>query len=132
MTEQLTIRGLVATTPKNVVTESGLAVTSFRLAAPSRRFSVEDNAWVTDQTNWYTVSAFRQLAQNSASSISKGDRVLVHGRLKIRDWDNGEPSGTAVELDADAIGFDLTFGTATMQRTPLPADEESEAELQPA
>ncbi|MEK9578857.1 MAG: single-stranded DNA-binding protein, partial [Aquiluna sp.] len=100
MTEQLTIRGLVATTPKNVVTESGLAVTSFRLAAPARRFSVADNAWVTDQTNWYTVSAFRQLAQNSASSISKGDRVLVHGRLKIRDWDNGERSGTAVELDA--------------------------------
>jgi len=132
MTEQLTIRGLVATSPRSVVTDSGLAVTSFRLAAPSRRFSAEDNAWISDQTNWFTVSAFRQLAQNCASSISKGDRVLVHGRLKVRDWDNGERSGTSVELEADAIGFDLTFGNATMQRTPVPADEESEAQLQPA
>lgn len=132
MSEQITIRGLVATTPRSVVLESGLAVTSFRLAAPTRRFDAESSSWVTDQTNWFTVSAFRRLAENAAQSISKGDRVLVHGKLKVRDWDNGERSGTSVEIDADAIGPDLTFGTASLQRVPLPDEEESEAELQPA
>lgn len=132
MSEQITIRGLVATTPRSVVTESGLAVTSFRLAAPSRKYDQETASWVTDQTNWYTISSFRRLAENAATSISKGDRILVHGRIKIRDWDNGERSGTSVEIDADALGPDLTFGTAMLQRMPVPDEEESEAELQPA
>lgn len=132
MSEQITIRGLVATTPRNVVTESGVSITSFRLAAPARKFDAETATWVTDQTNWYTISSFRRLAENASQSISKGDRILVHGKIKIRDWDNGERSGTSVEVDADAMGPDLTFGTASLQRLPVPDEEDSEAELQPA
>ena len=132
MSEQITIRGLVATSPRAIATESGLAVTTFRLAAPSRRFDFESARWVSDQTNWYTVSTFRRLAENVAQSVSKGDRILVHGRIKIRDWDNGERSGTAVEIDADSLGPDLVFGTASLERAPLPEEEDSESELQPA
>jgi len=132
MSEQITVRGLVATSPRSVVTESGLAVTSFRLAAPSRRFDSETSSWVTDATNWYTVSSFRRLAENVASSLAKGDRVLVHGKMRIRDWDNGERSGTAVEIDADTMGFDLVFGTGTLERTPFGDEEDAETELQPA
>lgn len=132
MSEQITIRGLVATSPRSIETESGLAVTTFRLAAPNRRFDAESSSWVSDQTNWYTVSTFRRLAQNAAQSISKGDRILVHGRLKVRDWDNGERSGTSVEIDADSLGPDLVFGIANFERTPSADEEDSEAELQPA
>ena len=132
MSEQVTVRGLVATSPRSVVTESGLAVTSFRLAAPSRRFDSDTSSWVTDATNWYTVSSFRRLAENAAASISKGDRILVHGRLRVRDWDNGERSGTSVELDAESMGFDLMFGTGSLERTPMPAEEDLEESLQPA
>jgi single-strand DNA-binding protein len=89
-------------------------------------------SWVTADTNWYTVSAFKKLADNAGSSLAKGDRVLVTGKIKIRDWDNGERSGTGVEIDADAIGHDLTFGTTSFERTGQPQEEDSEAELQPA
>ncbi|MEY3383581.1 MAG: hypothetical protein RLZZ212_168 [Actinomycetota bacterium] len=129
---QIAVRGLIATTPRQVVTESGLTVVSFRLASSFRRFDVEKQAWVSSDTNWYTVSGFRKLAENSANSLSKGDRVLVSGKLKIRDWDNGERSGTSVEIEADAIGHDLTFGTTSFERTGQLEEEDSETELQPA
>lgn len=114
------------------MTESGLSVVSFRLASSFRRFDSESRSWVNSETNWYTVSGFRKLAQNASSSLSKGDRVVVLGKIKIRDWDNGERSGTSVEIEADAIGHDLAFGTASFERTPQPEEEDSEAELQPA
>ncbi len=131
MTEQVCVRGLIATTPRQVVTESGLNVISFRLASSYRKFDQESKTWVTGDTNWFTISAFRKLAINSAASLAKGDRVIVQGKLRIRDWDNGERSGTSVEIDADAIGHDLSFGTTSFERTAA-AEEESEAELQPA
>ena len=129
---QIAVRGLIATTPRQLVTESGLTVVSFRLANSFRKFDIEKQAWVSSDTNWYTVSGFRKLAENSANSLSKGDRVLVSGKLKIRDWDNGERSGTSVEIEADAIGHDLTFGTTSFERTGQPEEEDSETELQPA
>jgi single-strand DNA-binding protein len=103
------------------------------MAASHRRFDRTANKWVDGETNWFTVTAFRQLAINAAGSISKGERVLVTGKLRVRDWDNGERAGTSVEIEAEALGHDLTWGTSTFMRTvlvrePDPSDEESEPE----
>jgi single-strand DNA-binding protein len=139
LSEIVTVSGLVATTPRHLVTQDGLPITSFRMAASHRRFDRTANKWVDGETNWFTVTAFRQLAINSAGSISKGERVLVTGKLRVRDWDNGERAGTSVEVEAEALGHDLTWGTAVFTRTvlvrePNPADDsesedESEEEL---
>ena len=131
MSEHLAVRGLIATTPRHIVSGDGLDIVSFRLVSASRRFDAESGSWKDDQTNWFTVSAFRKLALNSASSLKKGDRIMALGRLKIRDWDNGERSGTSVEIDADAIGLDLNFAQGEEPRVPS-EEEDSEAELQPA
>lgn len=134
MSEIVTVSGLVATTPRHLVTQDGLPITSFRMAASHRRFDRTANKWVDGETNWFTVTAFRQLAINSAGSVSKGERVLVTGKLRVRDWDNGERAGTSVEVEAEALGHDLTWGTAVFTRTvlvrePDPADDsESEDE----
>lgn len=119
MSEVITVAGLVATTPRHLVTQDGLPITSFRMAASHRRFDRTANKWVDGETNWFTVTAFRQLAINAAGSISKGERVLVTGKLRVRDWDNGERAGTSVEVEAEALGHDLTWGTATFTRTVL-------------
>jgi len=119
MSEQISVTGLVATTPRHLVTQDGLPITSYRLASSSRRFDRSQNKWVDGETNWYTVSAFRQLAINSAGSINKGDRVLVVGKLRVRDWDNGERAGTSVEIEAEAVGHDLSWGSSSFIRTVL-------------
>jgi single-strand DNA-binding protein len=129
---QISVRGLIATTPRQVVTEGGLTVVSFRLASSFRRFDVEKQTWVNSETNWYTVSGILRLAENSANSLARGDRVLVSGKIKIRDWDNGERCGTSVEIEADVIGHELAFGTCSFERTGQPEEEDSETELQPA
>jgi single-strand DNA-binding protein len=119
MAEQITVMGLVATTPRHLVTQDGLPITSLRIACGNRRFDRAQNKWVDGETNWYTVTAFRQLAINMAGSISKGERIMVTGQLRVRDWDNGERAGTSVEIEAESVGHDLTWGTAVFTRTVL-------------
>lgn len=126
MSETITVTGLVATTPRHLVTQDNLPITSFRLASANRRFDRVQNRWIEGETNWYTVTGFRQLAVNAAASINKGDRVVVSGKIKVRDWDNGERSGTSVEIEADSVGHDLTWGTNSFTRTVLIREEESE------
>jgi single-strand DNA-binding protein len=129
MSEQISVTGLVATTPRHLVTQDGLPITSYRLASSSRRFDRSQNKWVDGETNWYTVSAFRQLAINSAGSINKGDRVLVVGKLRVRDWDNGERAGTSVEIEAEAVGHDLSWGSSSFTRTVLVRETDPSEEV---
>jgi single-strand DNA-binding protein len=124
MSEQISVAGLVATTPRHLITQDGLPITSFRLASSHRRFDRSQNKWVDGETNWFTVTGFRQLAINASTSVSKGDRVLVTGKLRVRDWDNGERAGTSVEVEADGIGHDLSWGSAVFTRTVLVREPE--------
>lgn len=128
MSEVFTVSGLVATTPRHLVTQDGLPITSFRLAASKRRFDRSKSAWVDGETNWFTITSFRSLAINCASSVSKGDRIIATGKLKVRDWDNGERSGTSVELEADSLGHDLSWGSSIFTRTVLVIDQEADEE----
>ena len=129
MTDTITLTGIVATEPRHLVTGSGLAITSFRLACRQRRFDRVRNSWVDADTNWYTVSSFRHLAQNVERSVHKGEHVLVTGRLRIRDWENQDRAGTSVDVEADAIGHDLAWGTTALVRsTPPTALEQKDAD----
>jgi single-strand DNA-binding protein len=130
MSDQYSVTGLVATTPRHLVTQDGLPITSFRLAASLRKFDRTLDRWVEAETNWFTITSFRQLAVNASMSISKGDRILVMGRLRVRDWDNGERAGTSVEIEAESIGHDLVWGSTTYTRTVK--TQESDQEVAPA
>jgi single-strand DNA-binding protein len=128
VTELVTISGLVATTPRHLITQDGLPITSFRLASSQRRFDREQNKWIDGETNWFTITGFRQLAINLSTSVQKGERIIVTGRLKIRDWDNGERAGTSVEVEAEHVGHDLFWGTSVFTRTVLVADSQPEGD----
>jgi len=128
MSDSFSVTGLVATTPRHLVTQDGLPITSFRLAASTKKFDKQANRWTEGETNWFTVTSFRQLAINSATSVSKGDRVLVMGRLRVRDWDNGERAGTSVEIEAETLGHDLVWGSSTFVRTVNVREDQPEVE----
>lgn len=115
--DTITITGNVATPPELKRTSTGVAITTFRVASAQRRYDREVGAWVDAGTNWYTVSVFRTLADHAYRSLQKGDRVILAGRLRLREWDNGTRRGTAIEIDADAIGHDLLWGTTTFVKT---------------
>lgn len=125
MIDTLSVSGIVATTPRHIVTSEGLAITSFRLASTQRRFDKGQAQWVDIDTNWYTVVAFRQLALNAHTSLNKGDRVVATGRVKVRNWESEDKSGTAIEIEADALGHDLLWGTSSFERNSLARDVDS-------
>ena len=114
--DTITITGNVATPPELKQTPAGVAIVTFRVASGQRRYSREAGGWTDAGTNWYTVSLFRTLAEHAHRSLQKGDRVILTGRLRLREWDNGTRRGTAIEIDVDAIGHDLRWGTTTFQK----------------
>jgi len=125
MTDHISITGLVATEPRNIVTSEGLAICSFRMASPQRHFSRTGNTWIDGETNWYTVSAFRQLAEHAASSLRKGERIVVRGRLKLRQWERDDKAGLSAEIEADSIGHDLRWGSAQFTRASVSESDEA-------
>jgi single-strand DNA-binding protein len=133
MTEILTITGNVATEPEQRVLPGGATVTSFRVAAAHRRFDKNAGRWVDKYTNWYTVSAFRALGEHAHASLHQGDRVIVVGRMHLRAWDNGTKAGTSADIEAEALGHDLLFGTTVYTAgAPVAAPSEGAAAAAPA
>jgi len=116
-TNTIALTGLVATEPRSMITGAGTSITSFRLASTQRKFDKAKGEWVDDITNWYSVSTYRALATHVAGSVKRGERVVVIGRLRLRQWDNGQKSGMSADIDADAVGHDLNVGTASFVRT---------------
>ncbi|GAA1691884.1 single-stranded DNA-binding protein [Microbacterium sediminicola] len=138
MTDTITVTGNVAATPELRVTPSGVAIVNFRVGSGQRRLDRASGEWVDDGTNWFAVSAFRTLAEHVASSVRKGDPVVVTGRLRIRDWEAGGKRGTDVEITADAVGHNLRWGTSEYSRQVgarpgvAPADDQNESWSAPA
>jgi single-strand DNA-binding protein len=94
------------------VTSSGTSVASFRIASNSRRFDKSTSSWIDQEPSYLSITAWSQLAENVALSVHKGQGLVVTGKLKVRQWQDGDKSGTNVEIDATAIGHDLNRGTS--------------------
>ena len=120
MSDRITVIGNIATEPEQRRTGSGIPVTSFRLASSQRYRDAQSGEWVDGTTNWYRISVFRALGENAFASLRKGQRVIVDGRLRLKEWEAGDKRGIEIEIDADAIGHDLKWGTARFQRSPRP------------
>jgi single-strand DNA-binding protein len=101
-------------------------VAAFRVASTPRRYSRKTGSWEDSPTLWYSVCAWRGLADNCAGSLRRGDPVVVHGRLTVSVWLNAQGiEVTSFEVDATMVGHDLSRGTSQFTRTPKaqPVDE---------
>ncbi|MFF1383070.1 single-stranded DNA-binding protein [Arthrobacter sp. NPDC058288] len=117
MTDNITVRGFVATEIKSSTTPGGVATASFRIGSTDRRYDRTSGTWVDGHTNWFTVQGYRQLAGNMGCSIKKGQRVIIVGRLKMRSWEKDGRIYHAAEIDAESVGHDLMWGSANFTRT---------------
>jgi single-strand DNA-binding protein len=111
----VTICGNVASDVRHVTTDQGLAIASFRIASTERRYE-RGRGWVDGETNYLTVTCFRALAENAAGSLEKGQPVIVFGKLRIRSWKKDERQGLSAEVEAAAVGHDLSRGTSAFRR----------------
>ena len=117
MSDNITVRGFVATEIKSSTTPGGVATAWFRIGSTDRRYDRATDTWADGDTNWFRVQAYRQLAGNVGCSIKKGQPVIVTGRLKMRSWEKDGRIYHAAEIDADCVGHDLMWGSANFIRT---------------
>ena len=107
--------GNVATQPVCRELSTGSSA-RFRLAVTARYWDREKSEWADGHTNFFTVWARRTLAANVASSVSVGDPLVVQGRLKVRTEQRDGQSWVSADVDAVAIGHDLSRGTSAFRR----------------
>jgi single-strand DNA-binding protein len=113
----VTVAGNVATDPKDKVVSNGARVVSFRLASTERRYDKGIGEWRDGATVFYTVSCWRTLAENVLSSVAKGQPLVVHGRLRVNNYDDKEGvQRTSVDIEARAVGHDLSWGISTFRK----------------
>jgi single-strand DNA-binding protein len=120
----LTFEGNVAEQPELRFTPSGNALCKFRVGHNTRR---QNNAgeWVNGPTVWFTVTAWRDLAERIAESIRKGDTVIVNARndLSVFAYTNQTSGNAAAEVQVTAanVAISLRFAEAQSRRKPKPA-----------
>lgn len=121
----ITVVGYVATEPTERVTAVGARVVSFRLASTERRFDKNLNGWRDVSTTFYTVSCWRNTAENAFDSVAKGDPVIVHGKLRHSTYEKEGQTRSVLEIDASALGHDIAKGVSRFTKaTPLPSRPE--------
>jgi single-strand DNA-binding protein len=113
----VTVVGNLTGDPELRFTQSGAAVVNCTVVKNNRRKNQQTQQWEDAGSDFYRVNAWRDLAENIANSLEKGARVVVAGKLESRDWETREgEKRTSWEITADAVGPDLRWATAKVQR----------------
>ena len=112
----MTIVGNVVDTPRRRETKNGHVVTNFRVASTSRRYDREQERFIDNSTLYITVTCWRAMGENVDKSIKKGQPVIVTGRYYMREYKVEEQIRTSYELEAVAVGHDLSRGTSDFTR----------------
>jgi single-strand DNA-binding protein len=113
----ITVTGNVVDTPQRRRTEQGHSVASFRVASTQRRFDRNDGQWVDGDSLYLKVTCWRALADNVDRSVVQGDPIVVTGRLYTRTYEVEGQRRASYELEAHALGLDLSRGVADFTRT---------------
>ena len=104
----MTVIGNLTRDPELRFTPSGAAVANFGIA-----WNMKGKDGQEDRVSFFDVVCWRQLAENVSDSLVKGSRVVVHGRLDQRSWQNQEgEKRSKVELVADDVAPSLKWATA--------------------
>jgi single-strand DNA-binding protein len=111
----VTIVGNLTRDPELRFTAGGKGVASFGVAV-NRRYQV-NGEW-QEKVSFFNVTAWDQLGENAAASLTKGARIIVTGRLEQREYETtaGEKRNV-VEIVADELGPSLRWARAEVERT---------------
>ena len=113
----ITVVGNLTADPELRTIGSGASVCSFTIASTPRTWNRQTNQFEDGQALFMRCSAWRDLANHCAQSLSKGMRVIAQGRLQQRSYQAQDGSNrTVFEMQVDEIGPSLRYATAQVQR----------------
>ena len=117
-----TIIGNLTRDPETRITQSGLSVTSFSVAVNGRSKQGEQA-----QTDYFRVTAWRQLGENCQKYLAKGRKVCVIGPVAVRTYQSNDGGTRAsLEITAEDVEFltpkgESGAGSAAPQTSSIPA-----------
>lgn len=115
MSNSVTLVGNLTRDPELRYTPSGAAIAKFGIAV--NRTYTNRNGESVEQTDFFNVNAWRQLAEHIAESLHKGTRVVVTGRVQSRSWETEDgQKRTVIEIEADDVGPSLRWANAQITK----------------
>jgi single-strand DNA-binding protein len=114
----ITLTGNVTHDPRQYPLADGSRVTAIRVATSRRYLDRRTQEWMSSPPSFYAVRCYRGLADNVAQSIRRGHPVVVHGRLRIREFERDGERRVIAEVEASSVGHDLKWGIATFEKPP--------------
>jgi len=111
----VSIAGNLVADPELRYTNNGAAIANLRMAV-NRRWN-KDGEW-EEETSFFDITAWAQLAENCAETLSKGMRVNVVGRLEEQTWEDKETKEPRrkVVIIADEVSPSLRWATAVITK----------------
>ncbi|WP_298747307.1 single-stranded DNA-binding protein [uncultured Serinicoccus sp.] len=109
----ITLSGNLTRDPeRKTSTANGKDFAVVPIAVNRRRFDPAQDSWVTADTMFIDLLCFRHIGALALASFRKGDPVIAHGRLSLRDWKTETSAGTTAVVDVDTIGHDVSRGVS--------------------
>lgn len=105
MSSTVTIIGNLTAKPEKKNIKSGSSLLNFSVAV-NRRWRDKNDNW-EEQTSFFDVTAWGELADNIEASLDKGTRVIITGRLEQQTWEKDGKNQSKVVLVAEDIGPSL-------------------------
>lgn len=116
--------GTLTADPELRFTPNGAAVANFTIACNDRRFNKQTGEWQDGDATFLRCNLWRQPAENVAESLTRGQRVMVTGRLKQRSYETREgEKRTVFEVEVDEIGPSLKWATAKVNKVDRSAGQ---------
>ena len=119
---QVTISGNLTRVPELRTPTGTQPVCSIRIAH-NERVKDASGDW-TDRASYFDVTIWGGLGEWIAKNVSKGQKVVVSGRLRWREWGTDDDKRQAVDITADSVipvQRNSTDRDATDSREPEPA-----------
>ena len=114
---QIMVVGNVTADPELRFTQNGAAVANFTIASTPKKFDKQANEFKDGETLFLRCSAWREMAENVAESLSRGTRVVAHGNLVARSFQTKEGENrTVMELDVQEVGPSLRYASAVVTK----------------
>jgi single-strand DNA-binding protein len=102
--------------------ESGVKVARLRIAT-SESYTTRDGQKV-DQTEWHTVTLWRQLAEIAEKYLAKGKQVYIEGKLRTRSWKDSDGNDRyTTEIVADNMQMLGRAGDSTENPAPVKGEQ---------
>ena len=127
-----TLKGRIGSVPTMKHIKGDTCVTTFRLAIPRWRFTVDartgNASYVEDGAYWYTIETWDKLADNVVRCCCKGDPVIVVARPVPNAWvDANGQIRSSIVFRASAVGHDMAKGTSRYTKNGAHSTQEPAA-----